>query len=295
MSRLPNFVVIGAMRCGTTSLYAYLRAHPEVFMSPEKETDYFSLGELGPDEVPPGSARHRARTRYDYEWLFRAAGGARAVGEASPSYLFYPRSASRLHQAIPDAKLICILRDPIERAYSHYAFARKTGAEPLLDFGAAVAAEPGRWAREPGIRFAYTRASFYHDRLREFTRRFPGERIRIVLFQDFARDPARTMRGIYDFLDVDSRFTPDVGVRHNRSLLPRSAAVREAVNRPRRLRRLLQRNLPPRLASRIGDLVMRPPPALDPQVRAGLLPRFAEEVERLEVLCDRDLSAWRST
>jgi hypothetical protein len=294
MSPLPNFAIIGAARCGTTSLYAYLREHPQVFMSPEKETDYFSLGDLPPSEVPAAASRYRARTREEYEFLFRGADGALAVGEASPTYLFYERSAARMQQMIPDAKLICVLRDPVERAYSHYALATKMGFETLSDFEAAVAAESQRWLRDRSMRFTYTRASFYCDGLREFWTRFPRERILVVLFEDFAADPAGAMRQIYAFLGVDDRFTPDVGVRYNRSLMPRSSLVREAFRRPRRIRRLLQRNLPPRLVTRLGDLIMRRPPGVTPSIRRRLLPRFDEDIRSLETLLDRDLTAWRS-
>lgn len=294
MSRLPDFVIVGAARCGTTSLYAYLRQHPQVFMSPEKETDYFSLGDLPASEVPANASPYRTRDRAQYERFFRDAGDARAVGEASPTYLFYPRSAARLHAAIPDAKLICILRDPVERAHSHHALARKMGFDSIPDFAAAVAAEEERWRHDRSMRFTYVRASLYHDGLREFCTRFPRERILVLLFEDFAADPAGTMRRVFGFLGVDDRFTPDVGVRHNRSLVPRSSVVREAFGRPRRLRRLLQRNLPPRLVTVLGDLVMRPPPGLTPAIRAQLLPRFADDVRRLEALLERDLSAWRS-
>ncbi len=294
MSRLPDFVVIGAARCATTSLYAYLRQHPDVFMSPEKETDYFSLGDLPPSDVPLHAFPYRARTREDYERLFQDAGAARAVGEASPTYLFYARSAARTQQAIPEAKLICILRDPVERAYSHYALARKMGFDALTDFEAAVAAEDERWRHDRSMRFAYTRASLYHDGLLEFWKRFARERILVLEFEDFAADPAGTMRVVQDFLGVDPSFTPDVSIRHNRSMLPRSALVREAFGRPFHLRRLLQRSLPPRLVTRLGNLIMRPPPGLAPQVRTRLLPRFAEDTRRLEALLDRDLSRWRS-
>lgn len=294
MSRLPDFVIIGAARCATTSLYAYLRQHPEVFMSPEKETDFFSLGDLPPDEVPRNASAYRARTRDEYERLFAGAGAARAVGEASPTYLFYPRSAARMQQLIPDAKLICILRDPIARAYSHFALARKMGFEPLADFEAALAAEDERWADDRSMRFTYMRASFYHDGLAAFRQRFPRERTLVLLFEDFAADPAGAMRTVHEFLGVDPRFAPDVAVRHNRSMLPRSPLVREAFARPFRLRRFLQRNLPPRLVTRLGNVIMRPPPGVAPALRARLLPRFAGEIARLETLLDRDLAAWRS-
>ena len=295
MSRLPDFAIIGAARCGTTSLYAYLREHPEIFMSPEKETDFFSVGDLPASEVPLFASAYRARTRAEYERFFAEAGDARAVGEASPTYLFYQRSAARMQQAIPHAKLICILRDPVERAYSHFALARKMGFEVVDDFEAAVELEDERWLRERSMRFTYTRASFYHDGLSEFWRRFSRERILVLLFQDFAADPAGTMRVVYDFLGVEPSFTPDVTMRHNRSMLPRSGLVREAFGRPFRLRRFLQRNLPPRLVTRLGNLIMRPPPGLTPAIRARLLPRFVEDIERLETLLGRDLSVWRAS
>ena len=291
---LPSFVVIGAMRCGTTSMHAYLREHPEIFMSPEKEPDYFSLGDLPPSELPKDPWRYRAQDREQYERLFRDAGDARAVGEASASYLFFARSAERMQQVIPDGRLICILRDPIERAYSHFGLNLKVGFETLSDFESAVSAESDPRRQQYGIRFAYSGASLYHDRLRGFWTRFPRERILVLLFQDFAADPAGTMRRVYDFLAVDPRFTPDVAVRHNRSMTPRGSLVREAFGRQRRLRRFLQRNLPPRLVTRIGDVIMRPPPGLTPEVRERLLPRFDAEIQRLEALLDRDLSAWRS-
>ena len=294
MARLPDFVIIGAARCGTTSLYAYLREHPQVFMSSEKETDYFSLGDLPSDEVPALAAPWRAKTRAEYEAFFRDAGDAHAVGEASPTYLFYPRSAERLRHAIPDAKLICVLRDPVERAYSHFALARKMGFETETDFEAAVAREDERWRTDRSMRFTYARASFYRDGLAEFFARFPRERILVLRFEDLSSDTAGTMRRVHAFVGVDPEFVADVAVRHNRSMLPKSGLVREAFGRPFRVRRFLQRHLPPRLVTRLGNLIMRPPPGLAKDVRARLLPRFVDDVRRLETLLDLDLAAWRS-
>jgi hypothetical protein len=168
------------------------------------------------------------------------------------------------------------------------------GFDAVSDFEAAVALEDERWGQDRSMRFTYTRASLYHDGLRAFSERFPGERILVLLFDDFAADPAGTMRTIFQFLDVDPGFVPDVGIRHNRSMLPRSTLVREGFGRPFRLRRFLQRNLPPPLVTRLGNVLMRPPPRLASAVRARLLPRFIEDIERLETLLDRDLSTWRS-
>ena len=188
-----------------------------------------------------------------------------------------------------------MLRDPVERAYSHFALARKMGFETETDFEAAVAREDERWRTDRSMRFTYARASFYRDGLAEFFARFPRERILVLRFEDVSADTAGTMRRIHAFVGVDPDFVADVAVRHNRSMLPKSGLVREAFGRPFRVRRFLQRNLPPRLVTQLGNLIMRPPPGLAKDVRARLLPRFVDDVRRLETLLDLDLAAWRSS
>lgn len=294
MSRLPDFLVIGAARCGTTSIDAYLRQHPDVRMSSQKETDYFSFGDLPADEVPPGASPYRVPTLDAYRRQFAGAGRAHAVGEVSPTYLAFPRSAERIAGAIPDAKLICVLRDPVERAYSHWAMVRRAGLEPLSEFEAAVDAEDERVRRDGSLRYAYTRASLYHAGLARYFARFPRERMLVLRFEDFAHDPAATMRVVYRFIGVDADFVPDVRVRHHRSLLPRARWIGTAVARTRALRRLVLPRLPPRLVARIGDAIMRAPPPLAPGTRARLLPRFEDDVRELERLLGRDLAPWRS-
>lgn len=293
MSRLPSFVVIGAMRSGTTSLYAHFREHPEVFVSAEKETDYFSLGDLR-DGEPPVERPRRATTLSAYQGLFRGSEGAKARGEASPSYLFHgARTALRMRAIVPDAKLICVLRDPIDRAYSHYGLNRKFGLEPLADFERAVAAE-----REPTragmLRFAYLGASRYLDGLRAFASRFPPEQMRVLRFEQLRRDPAETMRQLYEFVGVDPGFVPDVTVRHNRSGEHRLPLLRQALRRVPRLRRAVLRRLSPRLGSRIADVVLQPQSPLAAGLRRRLLAEFDDELHGLELLLGWDLSAWRA-
>jgi len=278
-----GFLVAGAQKAGTTALFDYLAELPELELPAVKEAHFFDDEEnvdwRAPDYAP-------------YHALF--GDPARLWGEATPIYLYWPNALERIRAYNPAIKLILLFRDPIERAYSHFGLNLKVGFETLSDFESAVSAESDPRRQQYGIRFAYSGASLYHDRLRGFWTRFPRERILVLLFQDFAADPAGTMRRVYDFLAVDPRFTPDVAVRHNRSMTPRGSLVREAFGRQRRLRRFLQRNLPPRLVTRIGDVIMRPPPGLTPEVRERLLPRFDAEIQRLEALLDRDLSAWRS-
>jgi hypothetical protein len=294
VSPLPTFVVLGAMRAGTTSIYDAFRQHPEVFVSPEKETDYFSLGDLCDRELTSERHRHSATNRTEYEALFRGAGAARAVGEASPSYLYhFERSARRLRELLPEAKLICILRDPVDRAYSHFGLNRKLGFEPLADLEAAIAAAAERSGpRRPPSRFAYVEAGRYAAALAEFAAGFPPEQLRVVLFEELRRDPAATMRRLYEHVGVDADFAPDLSVRHNRSGEPRASLLASLVRRTPWLSRFLLRRLSAAAGSRLADLLLRPQPRLAAEVRRRLRPRFAEDVSRLQSLLGRDLSGW---
>jgi hypothetical protein len=152
---LPNFIVIGAAKAGTTALYWYLAEHPAVFMSPVKETNFFAYGLDDAGQLLygiPELHQFPVTTLSEYEKLFANAGDAAAVGEASPIYLECPQAAGRIRTRIPDARLICGLRDPVERAYSDYLmYLRLRGEqlEPNRDLVASAAwAQPdSHWMR----------------------------------------------------------------------------------------------------------------------------------------------------
>src|ERR671929_75877 len=131
---MPNFFIIGAMKSGTTALYYYLEQHPEVYMSPVKEPNFFCSQEQknGADAVTDIRA---------YERLFRGVLGETAVGEASHCYLYEPRAAAAIRRCVPEAKLLAILRNPIDRAFSHFLHMVRTGSEPLSDFAQALREE----------------------------------------------------------------------------------------------------------------------------------------------------------
>ncbi|EPZ44556.1 hypothetical protein N007_10785 [Alicyclobacillus acidoterrestris ATCC 49025] len=147
---LPNFLVIGAAKAGTTALYRYLSQHPEVFMPSIKEPNYFALANREVRFQGPGDDRtnRSSITRFaDYQALFDEADGYQAVGEASPMYLYTADAANRIHDLIPNVKLIVILRDPVERAHSAYLHLRRDEREPLANFADAIAAEEERIAK----------------------------------------------------------------------------------------------------------------------------------------------------
>jgi Sulfotransferase family len=295
---LPNFLVIGAGRSGTTSLHHYLAQHPAVFLPAVKSPSHFFCC----DGVRVADRFQRAQTRSyfvpdpgDYERLFDGVRGETAVGEVSPVYLASTAAAARIGARLPEARLIAILRDPVERAWVRFVARRRDGLEPRADF-AAIVRDETRWPLPRDDAFGtYVASGFCHHFLLPYFECFPRERIRVHLFEDLVRDPGALVADLYAFLGVDPGITPSTGERHNASggvirnrwvrlLWTRSALLRAALRPylPEQLRRAVFR-----AATR--DLVAT---ALDPALSARLRELFRADTERLQELIGRDLSRW---
>jgi hypothetical protein len=288
---MPNFLVIGAMRSGTTALYSFLGQHPDVYMSPVKEPNFFAFG---PGEDPgPVEGSLSLRDRDEYLRLFSGVQAERRIGEASHSYMYYPGAIDRIGAELADAKLICILRDPASRAFSHYIYHLRNGQEDAPDFETALNMEKDRMAR--GVqRGHYVARGFYAKQIRKVLEVFPRDALRVYLFEDLSERPAWLMRDVFGFLDVDESFEADTSIRRNPSGLPRSGMLHRILVGRSRLKRRLQPILPKslyRLATRIRDRnLVRPD--LDPEIRERLVKTFRDDIRDLEELIDRDLSAW---
>lgn len=187
---LPNFLVIGAMKAGTTSLYHYLRVHPQVFMSPIKELDFFA---------------QEGNWRRGLEWYrkqFEGAGPkAVAVGEASTSYSKHPSVGGvpeRVKTHLPDARLIYVVRNPIDRIRSHYQHRVAVGVEraPLAQ---AVFENP-----------IYLNCSRYASQVDQYLQHFPRKRLLLVTSEELRDSRQSTMRDVYAFLDVDGGYVPEI-------------------------------------------------------------------------------------
>ena len=146
--RMPNFIVIGASKAGTTSLYEYLKQHPQIYMSPMKELRFFAIEGEKVDFCGPWDRieieRYSIKTLEDYKNQFQGVTDEIAIGEASPWYLYSEKAPKSIKSYIPDAKLIAILRDPVDRAYSHFSMHVMNGREPLADFTQALQEEEER-------------------------------------------------------------------------------------------------------------------------------------------------------
>lgn len=254
---MPNFFIIGAMKAGTTSLWEYLNQHPEIYMSPVKEPNYFIFrGEEFNWETPEKEGAFHEHLRglkkvgfvvtdgEEYEGLFRGVKGEKAIGEASISYLQSAKAAKEIKKDIPAAKLIAILRDPVERAYSQYRQLVRTGSEICSSFEGAIRREENGLRPRMCLGWQNIKASsFYAEPLNRYFKLFLREQIKIILFEDIKKDAGQVSRSIFDFLGVDSGFVPDKEEAANADLEDKSNPeklniIDEPSHTPKEYRRL---------------------------------------------------------
>ncbi len=289
---LPNFIVIGAAKAGTTALYWYLAEHPEVFMSPVKETNYFAYGLDGQGRLlygDPDVHRFPVRSLSEYEQLFAGAVDSPAVGEASPIYLECPQAAGRIRELLPRARLICSLRHPVERAYSDYQmYVRRRGyrLEPQRDLTAtSVWAHPdSRWMQ----------LGRYHEQLKRYFDLFPREQVHVFLFDDLRRGALEAVQGVYRFIGVDPPFTPDFDAPHNVGGLPGSMLL-EGLLTSKAVRSSIGPWIPRGAANwirRLRTRNMRPAPPMPPELRNELTRHFKDDIRRTGDLVGRSLDHW---
>jgi hypothetical protein len=205
---LPDFLVIGAPKAGSTALHAALVQHPQLFLSTPKEPKYFLTDGRRPErgtQRGPGDA-HSAREwiwrRADYERLFDPAPAGMLRGESTPFYLWDQAAQRRIHQTIPDVKLIAVIRDPIDRAYSNWTHLRADGLEPEADFLTACDLEDERAAAGYAPFWRYLGLSRYGEQLTHLLTLFPREQVHVLRYRDLIDAPADTLDSIARFLGV---------------------------------------------------------------------------------------------
>lgn len=297
MPRMPDFLIIGAFKCGTSSLVDYLGQHPDVYLPWLQEPNFFAYDPDDPGGEQAGSRpeieravyqRHRTRTREQYAALFEEAPEGALVGECSPEYLRSRECCGRIAAALPDVKLIAILRDPAERAYSDYQAFVRDGLEHE-SFLTAIERQP---SLEPGHQYVCT--GFYGQQLAPFLDAFPREHIRVLLTEELRSSGEQVLRDTTRWLGADPSWDPDLRLTRNISGRPRNAAVATAYRLRRRLRPYVKPVIPSWVQAPVDTalargLVREP---LPPQARQRLVDLYREDVLRLQDRLDKDLSAW---
>jgi hypothetical protein len=295
-SRRPNFFIVGAPRCGTTALYEFLREHPQIFMPDHKEPHYF-----GDDLSHP----HGRLTADEYLRLFRPAQSGQRIGEASTWYLYSRSAAREISRFAPDSRIIVMLRNPVDVMYSLHRNLTFYGEETISDFAEALAAEPdrregrriGRSRRREWL--LYRDAVRYAEQLHRYYAEFEERQIHVILYDDFAQDVEKAYAETVEFLGVDVAFQP-IFRTVNESKRPLLASIQDFVVRPPALMArwipILRRSpLAHRLRAGIlkaNSRSERPSP-IDSDLRHQLTTELEPQVEALESLLGRDLTAWK--
>ena len=296
MGRLPHFIVIGAARSGTTTLYRGFKQHPQVFMSAIKETNFFAFEDEKLNVQGPGAEFiNNSITKFDdYEALFAAAPEGSIIGEASPLYLYVEKAPAGIAARLPDARLLAVLRNPIEQAFSHYLYARANMIEPLESFDAALDAEPERAARGWQPLFQYSNFPRYGEQIARFLRHFPREQIKIALFEDLEERPEQLMQEFQGFIGADTAFVPKLG-HANPGGVPRNAALQRLVMQENLLTRTAALLIPKQLRRRVRDRISSSntvKPEMSRAARARLTDALRDDVLLLQELIGVKLGSW---
>jgi Sulfotransferase domain len=214
---LPDFVIIGSQRAGTSSLYSYLIQHPSLIAASLKEVHFFDRN------YEKGGRWYRSHfPSRPFETLVRLRTGTNPVtGEATPGYMFHPDVPRRMAELVPHVKLIALLRNPVDRAYSNYCHRRARGLESLPSFEEAIAAEPGRLARETSLTsdddysgsehrlHSYLARGLYYDQIKRWLDAFPPTHLLVQKSEDFFADPASTLARTLAFIQLPGFEPPE--------------------------------------------------------------------------------------
>lgn len=279
INKRPDFFIVGAPKAGTTSLYAYLSMHPEVFMPATiKEPDYFSHKAILAQNLYYNTTH--ITSKEDYLALFSGANGANAIGEASVSYLFYPEAAHNIHQFNPEAKIIIILREPVERAYSHYLMDERLG---LIK------------SRFEDIVFRKLDHNFadmyfqqivslgeYGEQVARYLSLFGNQQVKILFFDHLKADPGKVMKEIFTFLEVNADYPIDLGQKHNAYASPRNILVKKAYQM-HHLRSRISQLIPETFKKRIRDTLFKEDkkPEISVEARQYLKEYYKKDVEMI--------------
>ncbi|MCB8943122.1 MAG: sulfotransferase [Ardenticatenaceae bacterium] len=292
----PDFFVVGAPKCGTTSLDHYLNQHPEVFMARPKEPHFFGTDFFRPVYV---------RNRDEYLSLFSSVGSERRIGETSVWYLYSKKAAVEIRDFCPNAQIIIMLRDPVEMIYSLHSQRTANGNEKILDFEAALQAERDRKQQLATYRgdyplelLLYREVGMYTEQVKRYVDIFGWQSIHIIIYDDFKSRTMQVYKAVCAFLGVSTDFEPDFVV-YNKNKRVRNQYLANFMNNPpgifqKAVRTLLFDDLRFALRKRIAQANMsyapRQPmnPALEQELRAF----FAPEIYRLSKLVNRDLTYW---
>ncbi len=281
MEQWPNFFIVGAPRCGTTSLYEYLKHTKGVFMSPVKEPNHFAVSASN-DIFLTKIVRKKSK----YLSLFKNVKDEIAVGEASPSYLRDPKAPNLIHQFVPKARIIIMLRDPVDRLFSTYLHYVSMGKENL-PFSEAIkkALESKEFFPE-----ALIGASQYYEQVKRYLQIFDSKQVKIIIFEEFVKNVRTSLKEILEFLNIDSEPPDIIKNVYNPFTVPRGKLAAKLISNKivrEAGKNLLPRSIIPKL-KKVFDK-NAPKPKISAEDRNFLEDFFCNDVNKLQKLLGRSL------
>lgn len=300
----PDFIIIGAPKAGTTALHAALTLHPQVFTTTPKEPKYWLCDDAPPPAWHgPGDAHSQQEWVWrerDYEALFAGAAPDQVRGESTPFYLWSPGARRRIAERLPDARLIAVIRDPIDRAYSNWMHLWSDGLEPEADFEKAFAAERRRVDDGWAPFWRYRELGLYGSQLADLLERVDRSRVMVLRYRELIDDPAHTLDRVIEFIGVQPGVVDRIPPSNSRGYATpglRTSLVAPVVRLGARAgahaRPQVWRAAAKPIVRVLQDRTPRPRPALTPQQRERLLPAFADDIDRLGEVLGRDCSDWK--
>lgn len=284
---LPNFLIPGVPKAGTTSMYHYLSNHPEIFMSPKKELWFFSRDD------------NFARGISWYESHFKDYCSEKAVGEASPNYLYFEKAIRRISFIIPDVKLIIMLRNPVDRAYSHYWHNVKKNQE-TLNFAEAIDEEEYRIKNSDDAmhRYGYLHHGLYYDQIERALNYFKKRQMKIILFEEFIKEKRKILREIFHFLNVrEDVEIPNIDNRFNIGQSQKFKSLRRVLEKDSTLKRFYKRLFPIRVRKRVLEGLLQANlkkgyPHIEEKLMKSMAEYFVSPNKKLADLLGIDLVCW---
>jgi len=277
--RLPDFIIAGVEKTGSTSLHDYISQHPEVYMCTPKEPDFFLNDDYG-------------KKVDTYCNLFQDASDHESLGEASVSYFYDPETADRINQILPDAKIIVTLRHPAERAYSHFNMLLDRGVVSKSSYDAVVR----KAIQESSFDNTGIPTSRYFNSLREYKKIFE-ERLLVLIYRDYKLNTQKTMETIFYHIGVDASFKPDTQYNLNKTKRPKYALLNNFIWQGSVPKDLFKKIVPNGVISAtrniIRNLNKEPIPPLSDEARTLIISHLIEDIEQTEALLNRDLSHWK--
>ena len=299
MEALPNLFVVGAAKSGTTALYQYFKQHPDIFV-PEsvKELNYMAYSEGLPNYTGPGDQKHLIEKSVtnlaDYTGYFHARKGQKIGADVSPSYLYYPQASRKIAELCPQAKIVIILRNPIECVFSMYSMMRREGREPCGSFRQAFQRSEERLAAGWEWAWDYQKGFLFSAKVNRYLEVFPRSQLFIRRYEDLNGSPDVFYAELTNFIGVEPMIDEPGKQRFNEAPRRRDRLAKHKVGRSiLRMAKVFGKVLPQDMRDKLRkEILEKPAYVLGEEDRRLLVEHFSADIEKLGGLLHWDLSDW---